>query len=160
MEPQKAPTRPQDCSQMVNMRPQGGPRNPPSDILQAYVFLVPHGGLAEHVPNHEWRTSFISFFKLPFKRLPWHSQFHTFKLLILFVFYRHMWRGPVRWGQPRSANFLIWHWFECVFWDCLWGGVTPAGQFPPPRVHRGEIKGVVLPSSLNKKNILSFMLGV
>ena len=39
---------------MVNMRPQGGPGNPPSDILQAYVLLAVHGGLAEHVPNQKW----------------------------------------------------------------------------------------------------------
>ena len=54
MKPQKAPTRPPDGFQMANMRPQGAPRIPPSDIREAYVFLAPRGGLAEHVPNRKW----------------------------------------------------------------------------------------------------------
>ena len=71
MKPQKAPTRPPDCSQMINMRPQSAPRNPPSDIREAYVFLAPRGGLAEHVPNRKWCVLqwFYKLFKIPLQTL-------------------------------------------------------------------------------------------
>ena len=51
---QKATTRPTDGSQMVNMRPRGAHRNPPSNIREACVLLAPRGGLAEHVRHRKW----------------------------------------------------------------------------------------------------------
>ena len=49
----EAPTRlPHGC-QMAQMRLQDAPWSPPGDITEACVFLLPRGGLAEHVPNRE-----------------------------------------------------------------------------------------------------------
>ena len=49
----EAPTRLPDGSQMAQMKPQDASWSPPSDIGEACVFLLPRGGLAEHVPNRE-----------------------------------------------------------------------------------------------------------
>ena len=49
----EAPTRLPDGSQMAQMKPQDAPWSPPGDIGEACVFLLPRGGLAEHVPNRE-----------------------------------------------------------------------------------------------------------
>ena len=43
----------QDGVQMAQMKPQDAPWSPPGDIGEACVFLLPRGGLAEHVPIRE-----------------------------------------------------------------------------------------------------------
>ena len=65
----EAPTRLPDGSQMAQRKPQDVSWSPPSDIGEACVFLLPRGGLAEHVPNRELCVShkFLKLFELPFK---------------------------------------------------------------------------------------------
>ena len=65
----EAPTRLPDGSQMAQMKPQDAPWSPPGDIGEACVFLLPRGGLAEHVPNREMlvlHVFYIFVCQLPF----------------------------------------------------------------------------------------------
>ena len=58
-----SPRKLQQDPQMAPRWPTWGPKVLPGTFQEAYVFLAPNGGLAEHVPNRKW-CALHRFYKL------------------------------------------------------------------------------------------------